>query len=413
MKNDYLLHKYCGDDFYKTARAAEEKGNTKLARVSYIKAALEYNRAEKYCKDDAVVKSLRVKKEICNMKQNSFGAQKKEMVVNGEEGITDSFEIPIPSITYDNVAGMEREKSTLEDALILPSINHKKFREYVPHSNTATGVLLYGPPGCGKTHLAYAIAGEAAKAIGSKVTYLYATQNKIMNPLVGIPQKNLYNLFKEAKEKAPSIIFIDEFDAIAPSRSKDLQGYESKITNQLLTCFEIFDPDDIVLVLAATNKPWNIDDAVVRTGRFSKLVPLNPPDEPVREELFKMYLKGNKHLADNIDYKKLASLTKYFASSDIEYVCRDVGLDVCKKSIKLKKDYEIKNEDLINKINNTVSSLYRWVARYRDEKKHSGELIEEFSELEALADEIETYKKTQMSKTRKPFDKSPQPRKIA
>ena len=185
------------------------------------------------------------------------------------------------------------------------------------------GALLIGPPGTGKTLLAKAVAGEA------NVPFFSLSGSDFVEMFVGVGASRVRDLFRQAKEKAPCIIFIDEIDAIGRARGKNLvsgsNDERENTLNQLLTEMDGFGTDSGVIILAATNRPDILDSALLRPGRFDRQISIDKPDLNGREQIFKVHLHG-KALAEDIDAKKLSAQTPGFAGAEIANVCNEAAL---------------------------------------------------------------------------------------
>lgn len=232
---------------------------------------------------------------------------------------------------FAKVSGMEKLKETLREDVILPLQKVELYKKYgiMP----ANGILLYGPPGTGKTFIAEALAEESGR------TFLKMDVAETESKYVGDTGKNIAQIFKEAEEKAPSIIFIDEMEALAPSRN-DLQGDSSaavgynQSVNTLLqkmnNCAE-----KGIFVIAASNEPQKIDSAIKRVGRLDKNIFVPPPDYEARKDLFKMALE-NIYAEENIDYNKLAELTENYTAPEIQkIIVRQAALNALKQNRKI------------------------------------------------------------------------------
>lgn len=223
-------------------------------------------------------------------------------------------------ITFDNVAGLEEAKEELQeivDFLKTP----KKYTEL--GGKIPKGALLVGPPGTGKTLLAKAVAGEAS------VPFFSLSGSDFVEMFVGVGAARVRDLFKQAKEKAPCIIFIDEIDAVGRSRGRgSMPGANDErenTLNSLLVEMDGFGSDAGIIILAATNRPDVLDAALMRPGRFDRQISVDTPDIVGREAIFKVHMKPLK-LADNIDVKKLATNTPGFAGAEIANVCNEAAL---------------------------------------------------------------------------------------
>ncbi|CAH0995773.1 ATP-dependent zinc metalloprotease FtsH [Emticicia aquatica] len=223
-------------------------------------------------------------------------------------------------ITFNDVAGLEEAKEELQeivDFLKTP----KKYTEL--GGKIPKGALLVGPPGTGKTLLAKAVAGEAS------VPFFSLSGSDFVEMFVGVGAARVRDLFKQAKEKAPCIIFIDEIDAVGRSRGRgSMPGANDErenTLNSLLVEMDGFGSDAGIIILAATNRPDVLDPALMRPGRFDRQISVDAPDIVGREAIFKVHMKPLK-LSDNIDVKKLATQTPGFAGAEIANVCNEAAL---------------------------------------------------------------------------------------
>jgi len=211
---------------------------------------------------------------------------------------------------FDQIAGMENLKQQLKEDVIDFLNNPELYKEYgVPMLN---GMLLYGPPGCGKTFIAQKFAEEVG------YNFVMIKPSDLQSKYVNATQENIAKLFKEAEEKAPTIIFIDELDAIVPTREGELHQMHASAVNEMLAQMTNCGEKGI-FVIGATNRPEKIDPAILRTGRLDKTVYLPPPDKNARETMFKLYLK-DRPIDLGLDYEKLALLTENYVSSDLKFL---------------------------------------------------------------------------------------------
>jgi transitional endoplasmic reticulum ATPase len=174
------------------------------------------------------------------------------------------------------------------------------------------GMLLYGPPGCGKTFIAQKFAEEVG------YNFVMIKPSDLQSKYINATQENIAKLFKEAEEKAPTIIFIDELDAIVPSREGELHQMHASAVNEVLAQMTNCGEKGI-FVIGATNRPEKIDPAILRTGRLDKSVYLPPPDNNARSAIFKLYLK-DRPIDLGLDYDRLALLTENYVSSDLKFL---------------------------------------------------------------------------------------------
>ncbi|RMG60580.1 MAG: ATP-dependent metallopeptidase FtsH/Yme1/Tma family protein, partial [Bacteroidetes bacterium] len=232
------------------------------------------------------------------------------------------------NVTFNDVAGLEEAKEEVQEVVEFLK-NPQKFTKLGGH--IPKGVLLVGPPGTGKTLLAKAVAGEA------KVPFFSLSGSDFVEMFVGVGAARVRDLFKQAKEKAPCIIFIDEIDAVGRSRGRmNMTGGNDErenTLNQLLVEMDGFNSDTGVIIMAATNRPDVLDPALLRAGRFDRQIGVDRPDIKGREAIFKVHLK-KLTLGEDVDVQKLASQTPGFVGADIMNVCNEAALIAARKNKK-------------------------------------------------------------------------------
>ena len=223
---------------------------------------------------------------------------------------------------FDDVQGISEFRQELEDIVDFLK-NGKKYRDagaYIPK-----GVLLSGPPGTGKTLLAKAIAGEAG------CNFYYKSASEFEEMYVGVGAKRVKELFESARKTAPAIIFIDEIDALASRRSSFYSNTGRQTVNQLLTEMDGFKQSDNIVVIGATNMPEKIDKAVLRPGRFDKIVNIPYPDKEGRKEIFQLYLDKVKYDKDDVDLETLIRATTGFSGASIKNMVNLAVLNAIKE----------------------------------------------------------------------------------
>ena len=222
-----------------------------------------------------------------------------------------------PKVTFDDVAGMDEAKQEIAEVVDFLK-DPKKY--YKVGARIPKGVLLVGPPGTGKTLLAKAVAGEA------KVPFFHTSGPEFEEMLVGAGAARVRDLFKRAKNIAPSIIFIDEIDAVAKKRGLDLKATSTEQTlNQILVEMDGFRKRESVIVIAATNRPEILDPAILRPGRFDRRINIGYPDVKGRLEILKIHAR-NKKLSEDIDLKKIAYMTLGFTGADLENLLNEAAI---------------------------------------------------------------------------------------
>ncbi|MGK0638777.1 ATP-dependent zinc metalloprotease FtsH [Schleiferia thermophila] len=249
-------------------------------------------------------------------------------------------------VTFKDVAGMEGAKEEIQEI-----VNFLKNPEKYTNlgGKIPKGALLAGPPGTGKTLLAKAVAGEA------KVPFFSLSGSDFVEMFVGVGASRVRDLFKQAKEKAPSIIFIDEIDAIGRARGKaSFSGGNDErenTLNQLLTEMDGFQTNETVIVLAATNRPEILDRALTRAGRFDRTIYIDLPDLNERKEIFKIHLRRIKY-AQDLDIDFLAKQTPGFSGADIANVCNEAALIAARKDKKV-----VELQDFLDAVDRIVAGL--------------------------------------------------------
>lgn len=232
------------------------------------------------------------------------------------------------NVTFEDVAGLEEAKEEVEEVVDFLQ-NPKKYTSL--GGKIPKGVLLVGPPGTGKTLLAKAVAGEAG------VPFFSISGSDFVEMFVGVGASRVRDLFKQAREKAPCIVFIDEIDAIGRTRGKSaIQGGNDErenTLNQLLVEMDGFSTDKGVILMAATNRPDVLDQALLRPGRFDRQIGVDLPDLVGREAIFKVHLKNIK-VAEEVSAKILSEMTPGFSGADIANVCNEAALVAARRSKK-------------------------------------------------------------------------------
>jgi len=249
-------------------------------------------------------------------------------------------------ITFENVAGLEGAKEEVEEIVSFL----KEPEKYTSlGGKIPKGALLVGPPGTGKTLLAKAVAGEA------KVPFFSLSGSDFVEMFVGVGASRVRDLFKQAKEKSPSIIFIDEIDAIGRARGKNQvtggNDERENTLNQLLTEMDGFQTDTNVIVLAATNRADILDKALMRAGRFDRQIFVDLPDLHERQEIFQVHLKPIK-LIENLDVDFLAKQTPGFSGADIANVCNEAALIAARKDKKA-----VDKQDFLDAVDRIIGGL--------------------------------------------------------
>ena len=256
--------------------------------------------------------------------------------------VTKSIDASVPRFTYDDLGGLKNEILKIREMVELPMRHPELFEKIGIES--PKGVLLYGPPGTGKTLLAKAVAGET----NSHFTSLSGPE--IMAKHYGESEEKLREIFTQAEENAPSIIFIDEIDSIAPKREEISGELEKRIVSQLLTLMDGMKSRGKVVVIAATNRPDSIDPALRRPGRFDREIEIGIPDDEGRLEVLNIHTRGMP-LDKKVDLKKISKTTHGFVGADLEVLCKEAAMKSLRRILpEINLEEEKVSKELLQKI---------------------------------------------------------------
>jgi len=223
----------------------------------------------------------------------------------------------VPQVTYEDIGGLTDEIKKVREMIELP-LRHPEIFEKLG-IEAPKGVLLYGPPGTGKTLLAKAVANE------SNAHFISISGPEIMSKFYGESEARLREIFKEAKEKAPSIVFVDEIDSIAPKREEVTGEVERRVVSQMLSLMDGLEARGKVIIIAATNRPNAIDPALRRPGRFDREIEIKVPDKKGRLDILNIHSR-NMPLTDDVDLTKMASVSHGYVGADLEYLCKEAAM---------------------------------------------------------------------------------------
>ena len=269
--------------------------------------------------------------------------------------------VEVPKTKWEDIGGLVEEKKELIESIKWPLKYPKVFKEL--NIKPPKGILLYGPPGTGKTMMAKAAANE------SGANFISIKGPELFNKYVGETEKNIRMIFKRAKQTAPTILFFDEIDSIASTRSNESTNRsQENAVSQILTEMDGIEDLKDVIVIAATNRPDMIDPALLRPGRFDRLIYVKPPNKENRIKIFEVHLKGKK-ISENVNIEYLASVTEGYVGADIDAICREATMIALRELIheNSTKDHVYDNmeyvkitesnfKDAIKKVKPTVTS---------------------------------------------------------
>ncbi|TWT56186.1 AAA family ATPase [Allorhodopirellula solitaria] len=265
---------------------------------------------------------------------------------------------------FESVGGMDSVKEQIRLKIIYPLQHAEMYAAY--GKKVGGGILLYGPPGCGKTHLARATAGEVGAG------FLSVGISDVLDMWVGNSEKNLHAIFDKARRSKPCVLFFDEVDALGASRSDMRRSGGRQMINQFLSELDgVETNNDGVLILAATNTPWHLDSAFRRPGRFDRVIFVPPPDAKGREAVLEIQLRGKP--TDSVDHGKVAAKTEGFSGADLKSV-----IDVCveqklTEAIATGLPKPIVTKDLLTAAKTIRPSVNEWFATARNHALYANE----------------------------------------
>jgi len=303
--------------------------------------------------DDFIFISIGISREITfkviSMRPSGICTIKPETAVHISEHITEDEEQGADYVTYEDVGGLDREIKRVREMVELP-LRHPSIFKHLG-IDPPKGVLLRGPPGCGKTLLAKAVANE------SEAYFISINGPEIMSKFYGESEKKLRKIFIDAEEKSPSIIFIDEIDAIAPKRETVTGEVERRVVAQLLALMDGLHSRGRVIVIGATNRPNSLDPALRRPGRFDREIEIKVPNEKGRREVFQIHTRSMP-LDKKISLKEFANITHGFVGADISAVCREAAMSALRRYLpKIDLDSEIIDPELLEQIEVTKTDF--------------------------------------------------------
>ncbi|MEN7550348.1 AAA family ATPase [Rapidithrix thailandica] len=267
-------------------------------------------------------------------------------------------------VTFAEVGGMEKEKEEIRIKIIHPLQHADLYEAY--GKKVGGGILLYGPPGCGKTHLAKATAGE----IDSE--FISVGINDILDMYIGNSERNLHQLFEKARTLSPCVLFFDEVDALGANRSDLRTSAGRNIINQFLSELDgIHGGNDGLLIMGATNAPWHLDPAFRRPGRFDRIIFVSPPDPESRKAITRVCLE--KKPVEKVDFDKVAKQMKDFSGADIKAVIDWAVEEKIKEAMKLGSPSPITTQDLLKASKKIKPSTKEWFVTARNYALYANE----------------------------------------
>ncbi|MEU8957870.1 ATP-binding protein [Streptomyces sp. NPDC048518] len=277
----------------------------------------------------------------------------------GDPANASAWDVDAPgTLRLADVGGMREVKERLEAAFLAPMRNPELRKLY--GKSLRGGLLLYGPPGCGKTFIARAIAGELG------ANFLSVSIDDVLDMWIGNSERNMHEIFRTARRKAPCVVFLDELDALGAKRSRTQHSGLRNTVNQLLSELDGIDSaaNEGVFVLAATNVPWDVDIALRRPGRLDRTLLVLPPDAPAREAILRYHLRERP--VENVDLGKLVKATDGLSGADLAHVCEAAAESALLDSARTGTVRMIGMKDLLSAVKQIVPSTEPWFAAARN-----------------------------------------------
>ncbi|MCU7851102.1 MAG: AAA family ATPase [Candidatus Thiodiazotropha sp. (ex Monitilora ramsayi)] len=329
---------------------------------SAYKAAIEKNAA---LEDPHLLALLR-----SNIKEipSRSGGPKLKVISNddtNEEDVERLVEPQQERVTFDSVGGLESVKKTIYKKIILPYQKPTLFQRF--KKRVGGGILLYGPPGCGKTLLARATAGEC------NADFFNISISDVLDMYIGESERKLHALFEKARHSSPAVLFFDEVEALGGKRQNTRDGTTSKLVSQFLSEMDGFSQNNHgVLILAATNVPWSVDAAFRRPGRFDRVLFVPPPDQLAREAILKVLLDERPNDGD-IDNSLIAKLTSGFSGADLRELVESAADAAIEASIESGEERAINSTHFKTSLQEVRPTTLEWLTTARNYARYSNE----------------------------------------
>jgi SpoVK/Ycf46/Vps4 family AAA+-type ATPase len=352
----------------------ESKANEISVYALYAKGLL---------KENSIAKAIEAYKNALAIDPNYFDEElDSQLRQRGSKEVTEKVDeinnrfLQKPNVNFNDVGGMESVKKEIELKIIKPLLHPELYKAY--GKKIGGGILLYGPPGCGKTFMAKATAGQV------KAKFINVGLNDILDMWIGNSEKNLHEIFELARHNKPCVLFIDEIDALGASRSDMKHSSGRHLINQFLQELDGIDStNEGVLIIGATNTPWNLDPAFRRPGRFDRIVFVPPPDTVTRESILR--LKLNNKPTGTIDLQTIARKSENYSGADIDAII-DIAIEQ-----KLESSFSdgipkpLETNDLLNALKKHKPSTQEWFSTAKN--------FAMFANDSGLYDDILTYMK--------------------
>lgn len=351
---------FCSDSTAQSAlllaRVHMQLGNKDEAKLAYQRAIEQ----DAHCQDPALARQLGLAEDS--------GRPRLKVVANDNTNVTELRRLLAPEeapIKFADVGGLDDVKKQIHKRIILPFQKPSLFQRF--RKRVGGGILLYGPPGCGKTLLARATAGEC------KARFLNVELSDILDMYIGESEKKLHALFELARQQAPSVMFFDEVEALGGKRQYTRESTSSKLVSQLLSELDGFSQNnDGVLILASTNVPWALDSAFLRPGRFDRLVFIPPPDQPARLSILKLLLQ-DRPVESNLDLAFLAKNSSGFSGADLKNLVETAIDFAIESTLESGAEVPVSDAHLKEALREVRPTTLDWLTSARNYAKYANE----------------------------------------
>lgn len=299
-----------------------------------------------------------------NQRRDSLVSEGRVREPWSSEGSSYESELERPKTRFDDVGGMDALKEEISMRIIYPLQHPEIYKAY--GKAAGGGILMYGPPGCGKTYLARATAGEI------QASFLSIGINDVLEMWIGNSERNLHEIFDQARQNTPCVLFFDEVDALGARRADVHGGMARNVINQFLAEMDgVESSNEGVLILAATNAPWHIDPAFRRPGRFDRVLFVPPPDLSGRAAILRVHCAGKP--VEEIDFQQLAKATDNFSGADLKAVIDMAAESKLREAMKTKRLAPIGTKDLLAAAKTLKPTTREWFSTARNYALYSNQ----------------------------------------